>query len=433
MKIGAFSEKNNVPISTVRYYISQELLTPRKKGSQYDFDESNEREIQMMIELRQMNFSMEEMKRFINVTRMLDPRDELRYRELQSIFLEKRVELVRQIETLRSSVNEIEIKIAQLKVEGSVMASRDEIKKDSAPSGMSVKFLPLLNCPTCGESMSLDHAKIRGDSIVSGEIICRCGYQGIIENGIINVDPDIEMDKDPVFIDDYFGESSVANQDYCIQYEGFLSARPDFLNVQHKAREWIHETIMKYDLHPKVILFPDIASLYLYLHVDAAYLKDAQIIVMGISAKGIEASRRHLEMLGADLNVLYVITPSNKLPIKRKSVDLMVDYLATFNYGFFYNRPLYEYLDPYFADTASIAGCTAHYPKGSQSIKNIEKSYTRSMKPFITLGGILETLRRFGYKTAEQAATGQCTSLTDFFDYHVTGEAHKTHCFFASR
>lgn len=90
MKIGAFSEKNQVPISTVRYYISEELLTPNKNGAQYDFEERNEEEMQLISELRSMNFSTEDMKRFVNIVRMLDSRDELRYKQLYSLLQEKR-------------------------------------------------------------------------------------------------------------------------------------------------------------------------------------------------------------------------------------------------------------------------------------------------------------------------------------------------------
>lgn len=330
-------------------------------------------------------------------------------------------------------IDHIDRKIARLKMEESVLVDRDRLKRRGIVFGLPTDFLPLLRCPVCGEIISLDNAQIRHGEIISGQIMCQCGYRGTIENGIINLDPHTNLDEDPVFIDDYFGESSAANQDYCIQYEGFLSARPEFLNMQHKARGWIHDIIIEKELHPKVILFPDIASLFLYLHTDAPYLKDALIIVMGLSYKGIEASRRHLETLGVDLKVMYVISPFNRLPIQRKSIDLMVDYLATFNYAFFYDNPLYDFLDGYFTDSAAIAGCITNYMKGSQSIKNIEESYTRSMKPFITLGSALDNLRKWGYEIKAREEMGRCTVLTDFFEYHVPGEAHEIHTFFASR
>ena len=34
MKIGEFAKKYDVPISTVRYYIDEELLTAKKNGAQ---------------------------------------------------------------------------------------------------------------------------------------------------------------------------------------------------------------------------------------------------------------------------------------------------------------------------------------------------------------------------------------------------------------
>lgn len=89
MKIGAFAKETETPVSTIRYYISEELISPDKNGAQYDFDDENIKEMQLLTELRQMNFTMEEMKRFVNVVRMLDSKDELRYRHLLSILSEK--------------------------------------------------------------------------------------------------------------------------------------------------------------------------------------------------------------------------------------------------------------------------------------------------------------------------------------------------------
>lgn len=433
MKIGAFSEKNQVPISTVRYYISEELLTPNKNGAQYDFEERNEEEMQLISELRSMNFSTEDMKRFVNIVRMLDSRDELRYKQLYSLLQEKREDALQQIQKFHDIIDKIDRKINRLNMEEAIIVDRDKDKRQEHVFGLPSDFLTLLRCPSCGGAISLDNAQIRSNELISGEIVCQCGYHGSIQDGIINVDVDIDLDEDPVFIDDYFGQESLANKDYCIQYEGFLSAKPEFLNIQYKARRWIHNTIIENDLHPKVILFPDIASLFLYLYKDAPYLKDALIIVMGLSRKGIEASRRHLEILGDDFKVMYVISPSNRLPIKRQSTELMVDYLATFNYAFFYDKPLYEFLDNYFADSAAIAGCMANYTQDSRSAKNIQESYVRSIKPFITLRSALNTLRKWGYSIEAKEAMGQCTVLTDLFDYHVSGEAHEIHTFFASR
>lgn len=433
MKIGPFSEKNNVPVSTVRYYISEELLIPKKNGAQYDFDERNEREMQLLNELRQMNFSMDEMKKFISIIRMLDPRDELRYLRLRDVFEEKKKALMLQVKGLHDNINQIEAKMAQLKMEESVLAVKGHGKSSNNASGISTDFLTILRCPECGQSINLENIQIYENEILSGNLICRCGYKGTIENGIVNIDPEIDLDADETFVDDYFGESSAINQNYCIQYEGFLSAKTDFLNIQHRAREWIDDAIIDLGLSPKVVLFPDIASLFLYLHTDAEYLKNAKIIVMGISRKGVEASRRHLETIGADLKVMYVVSPSNRLPVKEKSIELVVDYLASFNYAFFYERPLYEYIDKYCSEQAVITGCTTHYPKGSASIKNIENNYTNSMKPFVTLSTVLDTMRNHGYQILAQDKIGHCTALTEFFDYHVTGELHQIYAFCAKR
>lgn len=62
MKIGEFAKKYDIPISTVRYYIDENLITPKKNGAQYDFSKYNEFEMQILVDLRESAFSLEEMR-----------------------------------------------------------------------------------------------------------------------------------------------------------------------------------------------------------------------------------------------------------------------------------------------------------------------------------------------------------------------------------
>ena len=72
MKIGEFSKKYNIPISTIRYYIEEGLITPKKNGAQYNFGELNEFEMQLLTDLRESAFSLEEMRQFVNISRIFD-------------------------------------------------------------------------------------------------------------------------------------------------------------------------------------------------------------------------------------------------------------------------------------------------------------------------------------------------------------------------
>lgn len=58
MKIGQFIQVNQTTRDTVRYYIEEGLLTPRKKEGNYWFSEKEQADYQAIRELRELGFSI---------------------------------------------------------------------------------------------------------------------------------------------------------------------------------------------------------------------------------------------------------------------------------------------------------------------------------------------------------------------------------------
>ena len=433
MKIGEFAKKYDIPISTVRYYIDENLITPKKNGAQYDFSKYNEFEMQILVDLRESAFSLEEMRQFVNISRVFDEKDPALYKELKALFNDKKARLTKQIHDIKSTLKTIDTKLSALESKEAVLTT--PCKVDALPgykNGLPLSFLPYLACPVCGSLPELDNVKLSGGMIISGDFKCSCGYEGRIEDGIIYVDQDIDLDQDPTFCDDYF-LNPLAPDNEPIFYECFLSAPQNYLSINYKARSWMHETITNNIKCPNMILCPDMSSVFPYLYNNAEYFQDSTLIIMCLSKKAITAIRKHIDILDSNLNIVYIVTASNRLPLRKKSIDLMIDCMGTFNYAFFFDRPLYEYIDPYFSDDASIVGCLSYYDPAAQSNRNIISEYKHAMNPFLTLNSYINALTSHGYQIVEDKAIGSNTVPSEYIHYHEYGEKHYLHSVFASR
>ncbi|MCC2864352.1 MerR family transcriptional regulator [Anaerovorax odorimutans] len=433
MKIGEFAKKYNVPISTIRYYIEEGLITPKKHGAQYNFNEFNESEMQLLIDLRDSSFSLEEMRQFVNISRIFDEKDPLRCKELGALFMSKKKLLAEQIQSTKAAIETINLKLRELAFRETVLtASAKTPLLSDKKTGLPLKSLSFIVCPDCESVLDMDNVKLSAGSVISGSMRCSCGYEGYIQDGIICVDKNIDLDQDPSFCDDYFIDPTTSEHE-SLFYEGFLSAPQRYLSINYEARTWLNEIIINRIPHPDTVLFPDIASVFPYLYSNAEYLKNATIIIMGLSRETIAAVRKHIDSLQTDLNIIYIVTASNKLPLKKKSINLLIDYLGSYNYAFFFNKPLYEYLDPYFSDSASIAGCLCYYKTGAKSPLNISREYGRAMNPFITLSSYMDTLLLHGYTVIEDKKIGYNTVFSEYFHYHENGEKQYLHTLLAVR
>ena len=146
MKIGEFSKKYNIPISTIRYYIEEGLITPKKNGAQYNFGELNEFEMQLLTDLRESAFSLEEMRQFVNISRIFDEKDPLRYKELKTLFEDKKDRLSKQIEAAKATIKTIDLKLNALTSKEAVLVASNNAPAAASRSNGDVYKRQLFSC-----------------------------------------------------------------------------------------------------------------------------------------------------------------------------------------------------------------------------------------------------------------------------------------------
>ena len=154
MKIGSFAEKNKITKDTVRHYMDLGILIPKKIGGQYHFTSSNQRDLDEIIHLKKLNFTLNEIKKIFwtqKIGNLSTATSDNFYRE-----------------TFSQKVKEVQEKIIRLKgVEKTLQGEIDSLnpEKPSSPFkiGVPLTALPLLKCLRC-----CLQGKYRGGSDPSG-------------------------------------------------------------------------------------------------------------------------------------------------------------------------------------------------------------------------------------------------------------------------
>ena len=69
LRIGAFCRRFNIAASTVRYYIHRGILIPEPRNGQYLFFESCVQDMQQIMELKELRFSLDEIHGLLTLRR----------------------------------------------------------------------------------------------------------------------------------------------------------------------------------------------------------------------------------------------------------------------------------------------------------------------------------------------------------------------------
>ena len=183
MKIGEFSKKHQVTVDTVRHYISEGLLTPLRENTQYNFSEIDDRVMESILLLKNMNFKLEEMKAYLLFQTMYTNNTFSYLGSFRKEFEDKLEENKKEIERLTQMNERIEKQIAGYQDVGFVR-------------GIPLRMLPDLICPDCDENLELEASEILHNEIMEGKLVCpKCGKVYHIRYGMMSDGPVGEVER----------------------------------------------------------------------------------------------------------------------------------------------------------------------------------------------------------------------------------------------
>jgi len=155
MKIGEFSEKFQITKETVRYYTVIGLLTPVKYRNYYDYNQSCDKEMALIQELKSMDFTLNEIIQYFTIYRFSNEYSDKLINYRRKAFSEK-------LESLQIQKQILENKIETLKDNLTTSNTKNQKQRKF---GVPIQVLNLLHCPKCGKTLVMKSGNIEENTI----------------------------------------------------------------------------------------------------------------------------------------------------------------------------------------------------------------------------------------------------------------------------
>ncbi len=339
MKISDFANKFGMSKHTIRYYMDLKLIIAEKKGGHYDFDEKCEEQLKEILSLKEMGFSLEEVKRVFNFNRIgkLSPYQDNRY--YLSIFQNKLIELDDQIKRLNQAKENLHQKLSSLEREGN---------HKSTKSGVDLAVLSLFECPDCGNDLLLEAERVEFNQVINGRLKCDCGSSLEIKDGILYSN---HIQNREVMIEDDFLEEYIEFTDQ------------QFIDYLYQGLDWMERQIHNEDISKKVILEPGsgfgllLRQIYTELPKDSIYICIERNPDINIFLKEM------LEQIKKDTKIVFITAELPELPLKEGVIDILIDYTGISNYALERSDFLPASIDTYLKNQSLIIASFIVYNK----------------------------------------------------------------------
>jgi DNA-binding transcriptional MerR regulator len=408
MKIGAFSRSVGASIDTVRYYVSLGLLVPDVSGSQMSFGERELRDMQLILKMKRLYFSLHEIHEYLDILRMSNMVEEASIVDVKNILSRKMDELDSKIDDLQSAKNEI----AELM--GRVALPLSE----GAKTGVPLSALSLLACPRCGGSFALTDASLDQRYIYEGRLRCACGCEMMIEGGIVKT-----------------GNTYKGSYDHPdLQRRIYHDINENLATNLQKCSDYIVSGMKGRAVKGKVVLEGHING-YFFLYTNFKYLDpNCQYILIDKYPEMLTMYKANLEQLHLNLDILYIADAGNKPPLKKGCVDLLISFTGDNEHSLYFRTPYIVDVAHYLSPDAHVLGATLEYDPNALSLKRLRQSYPEGSGDGYCRGLTRKAYERLGFRW-EQQPIGEMKVIHKKFAYrnHVDGEKLQINCFHASR
>ncbi|PEY34516.1 MerR family transcriptional regulator [Bacillus cereus] len=391
MKIGSFAKLYNVSVDTIRYYIELGLLVPEKKGAQFQMNQSCLDDMELILELKHLQFSLKEIQKFLSYQRLTINIDISYY---QNLLLEKKNKFLEEKKELNRFIRLIDDKLK----------SFEQPAYSYGHTGVPISFIPFFYCPYCKIQLNINNASIQDNNICEAKLTCSCGYFSSIEDGIVVT-------------------SNLEESPYCILTEETMKEfTPSFVSLKEKGDQWMIKVLKELDLSNKVVIETNIdisVSLPKYL---SSLDSDTFYIFCGFSLTMIKKLKCLIEKINSKLRIVYIQNTDYLLPLKPGSIDVMIDSITTNDVCSHKNVFPITLLHTYMNNESKIIGNYLYYHEGATSLRNFRTLYPNSHSHVLYPNYLEPNLEKEGLKIQHKTIIGSTDNPGIFLDYHEQGE-----------
>ncbi|WP_312652174.1 MerR family transcriptional regulator [Proteiniclasticum sp.] len=310
MKIGKFAEKYGVTPDAIRYYIERGLLVAQKRGEQYFFTEADGKDLEKIIELKNLEFSLNSISDILTVQRLSGENTDVFRNYFMPYLIRQKDEIDGEAYRLKSLSETIGRKIDELRLEDI---------KTTETLGLPLSSLENIVCPRCGISLHLNKGSLQDNMVIKANLSCSCGYDAKVREGI--------------FIHESAVRKKLMGDRPMPTKEEFLeSSSPTYINYLYQTMA----AMMKYmdfssEKPGHILELNNCVGFFLLQYI--SYLPENMVyILVDYDLDRMKRLKKNLEMYYHHRRFIFLCCDYDSLPLKQGSVDAMVDYGMTRHY-----------------------------------------------------------------------------------------------------
>lgn len=331
MKMGDFCKNFDINSDTVRYYIDEGLLAPRKRNNRYEFTDNDLRDMESINKYKDLNFSIKQIAQIMSYSRISIDEKSIYASFIMGFYKKKETELLEEKKHIENALELLQNDIKELN-------SISKMKKEKV--GIPFDFFQYLECPKCGKNLLLNDAEVKNSCIFEGKLNCECGYEANIIDGIIYTPSSVKR-----FEEDFDYVNFKKN------YVGKIESK--FTSKIYTIGRQLFDEIKKEDRNDKVILEFGVGFGTFFSHAKNEFLESKFYILNDIDSDIIKATKSYFENTGENPRIIYICSDIRNIPIKKHSVDYFINFFSMMEY-FLYLNSTNDYLEYYYKDIVDL-------------------------------------------------------------------------------
>lgn len=394
-RIGKFAVSNEISIDTIRYYIQLGLIHPIRKGRYFYFGKEQQEQLDYVIRYKALRFSLDEIKILMYTSKLRILETEVKSNYIENILIDK-------MDKLQQEKIELEDIISKLKDEIDDSSQFTNLYENV--KGIAFGQLEKLSCPTCQDCLSIEEGILKNNSVYFGKITCSCGVEMAIEEGILLTSGILESE-----MNQENGKDSIKSL--------IESTSETFIQQMLYFVEEITRYVLYQDISSKTILCMKTGAGTLALNILSKCSEMGMLILFDKDLNQLKIAKKTIDKHFPYKNVLYISGSFNMLPIVKESVDLAIDFAATFDAAFGKSENLYQYLIPYMNSTSMIVGLYLYF-KNNQILKRLESEQSKLLNGAFIRNYLIQN----GYSTVNKHEEKRIEFGKGLGEFHQNGD-----------
>ncbi|MNZ64300.1 zinc-responsive transcriptional regulator [compost metagenome] len=386
MKIGEFSKKHNITQDTIRHYIDMGLLVVEKQGSQYRFTEEDSSDLETIMMLKQLEFSLTDIQEVLCFYRLEGERSD-DFRSFYITLLERKKEQV-QIEQQRFREIDVQLKdrINELRI------YETGAKKTL---GFPISSTCLLHCPNCTKALDIGGGTIQKNMILEAIFHCDCGYRAAIEDGIFIDKVALRRKKEIPLKRDFLEATS-----------------PKYINFLYNGTNTIIDYIQSYGNNPQYMMELDNCVGRFLMQYIEHLPRSCTYILICHDKERITTVKNNLEQQHEHSNFIFLCCEMDQLPIANASVDIIIDHWMSKTYAKTADQFLLDLVTPYLKQEGLLAGAYPHLGTKCKEIMNVPIK----LRDYFNISKMLKKLEDLNYSELDVADIGPIVENSPYID-----------------